>query len=182
MKRLALAVIVGAVLLLPGAVHARAPNSAEKTALAAAVAAFDKAMRTGDYETVIDLSIPPRMFAKLAQKANAPADKLRDVVIAQMRRVMSTTSFEQFGMELAKATDRELKNGQPYSLIPTRTVIDAGSRGRIVQRSHTLAHLDGGRWYLLRISDLKQVSMLQETYPEFSGVEFPRGTMEITKK
>ncbi len=161
---------------------ARSLSDQEGAALSATVAAFDNAMRTADYDKVIDLSIPPRMFAMLAKKANAPADKLRAFVIQQTRGLMQKAQLESFGMELAKATHRELKNGQPYSLIPTRTVIDGGSRGRIVQTSHTLAHLDGGKWYLLRISDLKQVSMLQETYPEFSGVELPRGTMEIEKK
>ena len=49
-----------------------------------------------------------------------------------------------FGMDLAKAEHKELADGEPYVLIPTEMVMDAGD-GKTAVGSHTLALMDGGR-------------------------------------
>ena len=102
------------------------------------------------------------------------------VVIAQMKAALAEVKVVSFGMDLAKAEHHELPSGQPYVLIPTETVMDAGD-GKSVAKSHTLALLDGGAWYLLRVSEAEQVTIMRQVYPEFAEVEFPASSLEATE-
>jgi hypothetical protein len=58
--------------------------------------------------------------------------------------------------------------------------MDAGN-GNISVNSHTLALMDGGAWYLLRVSEVQQIEILRKVYPEFAGVVFPTGSVEAMK-
>ena len=77
---------------------------------------------------------------------------LRTIVIAQMKAALAQVKLVSFGMDFAKAEHQELPSGEPYVLIPTETVMDTAD-GKSTAKSHTLALLDGGAWYLLRVSE-----------------------------
>jgi len=168
-------------LLAPGHAHARSLDDKEKAALAATVANFDAAMRDKKYGVVIE-TIPPRVLQAISSKAGASVEQLRAALIQQIEAAMSTVAITSFSMDLAGAQHKELANGTPYVLIPTRTVIDAGSSGKFTQNSHTLGLIDEGKWYLLRVEEATQVTMLRESYPDFAHVDLPKGKMEIEKK
>lgn len=85
-------------------------------------------------------------------------------------------------MDVSKVEYKELPNGEPYALIPTEVVMDAGGADKILAKSQTLALLDGGAWYLLRVNEDQQVTVMRQVYPEFAEVEFPAGSMEALKK
>ncbi|AVH43380.1 hypothetical protein At1D1609_33270 [Agrobacterium tumefaciens] len=51
----------------------------------------------------------------------------------------------------------------------------------IEAKSHTLALMDGADWYLLRVSDQQQVTILRKVYPSFAEVVFPDGSMQPVK-
>ena len=72
-----------------------------------------------------------------------------------MKAALAEVKLVSFGMDIAKAEHHELPSGEPYVLIPTETVMDTGD-GKSAARSHTLALLDGGAWYLLRVSDSRK--------------------------
>jgi hypothetical protein len=168
-----------AVLLAAGATFARPLSEAENRSLAETVEAFDAAMRDRDYETVVK-TVPPRIIAHIAKSAGVDADALKVVMIAQIKAALAEVELVSFGMDVAKAEHHELPNGEPYVLIPTETVIDAGD-GKSVAKSHTLALLDDGAWYLLRISEAEQVTIMRQVYPEFAEVEFPASSLEATE-
>jgi hypothetical protein len=168
-----------AVLLAVGATFARPLSEAENRSLAETVEAFDAAMRDRDYETVVK-TVPPRIIAHIAKSAGVDADALKVVMIAQIKAALAEVELVSFGMDVAKAEHHELPNGEPYVLIPTETVIDAGD-GKSVAKSHTLALLDDGAWYLLRISEAEQVTIMRQVYPEFAEVEFPASSLEATE-
>ena len=172
-------VAVFAVLLSVGAGFARPLTEAESRSLAETVAAFDAAMRDADYETVFK-TIPPRIMAHIAKSVGVDVDTLRVVVIGQMKAALAEVKLVSFGMDVSKAEHRELPSGEPYVLIPTETVMDTGD-SKSVARSHTLALLDGGAWYLLRVSEAEQVAIMRQVYPEFAEVEFPASSLEATK-
>jgi hypothetical protein len=159
--------------------QARPLTDAEKQGLADTVKAFDAAMRGQALETVAK-TIPPRVKEALAKRANITVDQLNASVVAQMKATLAKVKIESFGMDLAKAQYRELSNGEPYALIPTETLMDTGS-GKIMARSDTLALLDSGVWYLLRVNEPRQLAILREVYPEFTAVQFSGGTMEAVK-
>ena len=160
--------------------HARAVNDTEKAMLAKVVSAFETAIKTPDYQSVVDM-LPPKIMSAIAAKANLSVSFMRNAVVGAMASAMAKVSMESFSLDMSGAEYKELGNGNPYALIPTRTVMSAPDAGRFAQTSHTLGVLDDAKWYLMRVSDTKQLTILREVYPEFNGVKFPRGTMEALK-
>ena len=50
-----------------------------------------------------------------------------------------------------------------------------------VRARDTLALIDGSDWYLLRVSDQQQVTILRKVYPSFATVEFPDDSTQTVK-
>jgi hypothetical protein len=156
---------------------ARSLTDDESRSLADTVAAFDAAMRDSDYETV-GKTVPPKILGHIAKSAGIEIEALRKVMMDQMKSMLLTVKIGSFDMDLPKAEHRELSSGEAYVLIPTETVIEAADGSRTRSKSHTLALLDGGIWYLLRVNDPQQVEIMRQVYPDFVGVEFPQGSTE----
>ncbi len=156
-------------------------SDAERTSLNETVEAFAAATRGSNFKKVLDF-MSPRILTLIADKAGIGVDKLRSGMIKQMEKAFKVVKLESFSMRPAEADIRQLKNGKPYALVPTKTVIDMGEKGRIAQTSYTLALLSDKKWFLVRIADLRQIAMLREAHPDFAGVEFPRGTVRMLKK
>jgi hypothetical protein len=166
-----------ALVLLPCAALARPLSHQESTALAAAVESFGAAMREGNFTRVAQ-TVPPKIVGAIARRAGTTPDR----IVASMIEAMQTlhggdTRIESFGMDLVAASHKELASGEPYVLIPTQTTIALGGQ-RFRERSYTLALLDAGKWFLLRINNARQIEILREVYPEFTSVEFPSGATE----
>ncbi len=155
---------------------ARPLTEAETAALGDKVEAFDAAMRAGDYAAIIEV-IPPAMLEYIATEANVPADELLAALKGQMDEIFASVELVSFGMDVEAAEEGELADGSPYVLLPTTTVMEAEGMGRIKVDSKTLGLLDGGDWYLVRVSDAAMVGVLRQVYPQFVGVEFPAETM-----
>jgi hypothetical protein len=170
-----------ALLLLAGAPLARPLTEAEARSLAETVEAFDAAMRSNDYEIVVK-TIPPRVITHIAKQAGIEVDALRALTIEQMKATLAEVKLLSFGMDLSKAEHRELPGGEPYVLIPTETVMETVETGKMAARSQTLALLDAGVWYLVRVDDVQQVMIVRQVYPEFAGVEFSSGSWEALKE
>jgi hypothetical protein len=179
--RLAILALAIMLLLQPGGGMARDLTVAETRSLEASVREFDRAMRAQEFEVLIARSLPPRMLDHLARNSSMSVDQLRASALEVMAKTMATVKFESFAMDLAKAERRALKDGTPFVLIPSEAVMNVRSQGRVRSRSHTLGLMDGGAWYLVRVGSAQELTLLQQVYPGFAGVEFPRGTMETLK-
>jgi hypothetical protein len=175
-----IAALAFAAFLLPVSASARSLEDKEKAALGTTVAEFDAAMKANNFERVI-ATVPPKVINSIASKGGIKVEDLKPVMIAMMKSAMEKVKIESFGMDLAKAEYKETANGTPYVLIPTTTVMSAPEIGKIQQKSHSLGIMDEGKWYLIRVSEAQQVVILREVYPEFTGVEFPQGSMEAVK-
>ncbi|MBL8845155.1 MAG: hypothetical protein JNN24_05240 [Hyphomicrobium zavarzinii] len=162
-----------------GIAAARSLSGDEVGSLKATVQRFDAAMRGSDYGVVVD-TIPPRVLSHIAEQAGLERDKLRTLVIGMTKQALETVKLVSFGMDTSKLEEKQLADGTPFALIPTITVMDAGN-GNISVNSHTLALIDGGAWYLLRVSEVQQIEILRKVYPEFAGVVFPTGSVEAMK-
>lgn len=160
-----------------GATKARELTPQEATGLAAEVEDFGSAMESGDLETV-SATIPPRVLDHIARSAGVDTDILRSIIIEQMEDVFAENPLEGFAMDAGNAIHRELADGAPYALVPTETDVEVDGR-TMRMRSHTLALMDQGEWYLLRVSEAQQIAILRQVYPEFAEVEFPESTVEV---
>jgi hypothetical protein len=175
--RAILTAVVALSLLLPAA--AREVTEAEKSALAATIAAYDGAMRANDMQHIMG-TLPPPILEAMAAQFSISVDQLIAAAAMEMRQVMQTVLLVSYGMDSSAVTYAELADGMPYALIPTESVIQIPGTGKIRTRSETLALIDRGTWYLLRV-DASQLPLLVQVYPGFAAVEFSSGTMEAVE-
>lgn len=169
------AIAAAFVSLLAGAVSARELTSSERDGLKAQVGQFNDAMTKLDFD-VIGATIPPKVLSHIAKTAGVPEDQLKLAIGAQMKQALAAVKIVDFSMDLEKAEYRETPDGTPYALLPTVTRMDANGT-KMEASSSTLALMDEGKWYLLRIDSANQLSMLRAVYPAFAAVEVPPGSM-----
>ena len=87
-----------------------------------------------------------------------------------------------FGMDKKAIGYHDLLDGTFYALIPSHTIMEVKARqNRFKASGQTLALMDGGKWYLLRVSEPRQVGMVRAVYPRFKSVEFKIGSVEVVK-
>ena len=167
------ALLVAILFLLPGIqfASARDVTDAEKAALAERVAAYQQAFIDKDYEAILDGS-SPRFYEHVATQAGATVPELRAFLVEQTRKVMASATIETHEMDLANVEYRQTKYDTPYALIPTRVVLDVPDKGRFEITRETLAIIDNGKWWLMRITNTGQVSTLQKVYPSLSNITF----------
>jgi hypothetical protein len=172
--------VVLALVLVATAAWARPLSDQEKAALVATVQSYDAAVREGNHARWTQ-AVPPKVIAAMARRAGASPEQVVAEVIKETQAVLQSgdVKIELYGFDLGSAEYKELASGAPYVLIPTQAIFAARDGWRVRERSLTLALLDEGRWYLLRMKDARQLEILREAYPEFAGVEFPSGSMEV---
>ncbi|NTJ44064.1 hypothetical protein G6L28_15795 [Agrobacterium larrymoorei] len=158
------------------AAHARDFTAAEKAGLGQQIQRFDAALTKSDFKAVSD-TIPPKVLQAIASKAGISLEQLRAALTTQMQIALASVKLLEFDMDFDKAQYHEAPDGTPYVLVPTRTLMETEGT-KLEAISHTLALVDSGEWYLLRVSDAQQVDILREVYPSFADVELPAGTVQ----
>jgi len=160
-------------------VSARDISPAEQERLRAQIERFSIALNAQYFETV-GKTVPPKIFEFIASDAGVTVEQLRSALTAQMQMALAAVKITEFTMDARAISLAETPDGTPYALIPTKTVMETGGQ-TIEAKSHTLALIDGSDWYLLRVSDQQQVTILRKVYPSFATVEFPNDSTQTVK-
>ncbi|MFS4439097.1 hypothetical protein ACMA5I_12850 [Paracoccaceae bacterium GXU_MW_L88] len=150
-------------------------SQSEMMTIAKRVAAFDRATRQRDVDGIMSVT-PPAITEVIAERSGVDAEDLHQALRAQLSAMLSQIELESYSMDMPDATAHRTADGTPYLLIPTHTIINIPGTGRVESHSQTLAMEDAGVWYLVRISEAKQVALLREAYPSFAKEQFPEGT------
>jgi hypothetical protein len=163
------------------ATKARSVDKTEMAALTAIVVEFEKAITSNDLGGAMKV-MPPRVWDYLKKASNLDDAQMMKALTDVMAETYSKVKMESFLMDMSGAIAKELPDGTPYMLIPTETIVSAGEGGKFAMRSHTLALMDEGKWYLLRISDPQPLVILMKVYPQYKGVSFPSGSNEMLEE
>lgn len=178
MKRLTQIAAVAALLsTLLSPLQARDITAAQTAAVAETIAQFEGAFQNGDMKQVV-AGIPPKIIGVMADQFSLTPDELRQGVETAISSSMEQVTIVSFNMDQEAATSGETSAGRFYLLIPTTTVMQVEDNTFKAQ-SATLAFADEGQWYLVRIDDAQQIGFLTQAYPDFEGVAFPTGTMQV---
>lgn len=166
------------IIALAAPASARELTPDEKTALGERVEFFVAILNASDFENTLSIT-PPRIFAHIADQAGVTVEEVLTQTKAQIREVMGAVTIESFAAEFENVRYLETGDGTPYALIPTETTMSMPELGRVRTTSQTLALIDSGEWYLVRVDEIQQLLILREVYPEFVGVEFPSGSTQV---
>ena len=160
--------------------QARDMTAGESAALKRVVAGFLAAVERKDYGAIIK-TISPRLVARLAAKVNMTPKAYLAAASKQTKSYFRQVRLESYAVNLSKAVRGQTTDGTPYLLIPSRSVVRSQNRGRVETRFHTLALLDGGKWYLVRVANNRQGDIVREAYPTFRNAVFPDQTVRKLK-
>ncbi|MQB24559.1 hypothetical protein DXT95_05735 [Agrobacterium tumefaciens] len=154
-------------------------SPAEQDSLRTRIERFSTALNAQDFE-LVGTTVPPKIFEFIARDAGVSVEQLRGALTTQMQMALAAVKITEFTMDTQAITLAQTPDGTPYALVPTKTVMETGGQ-TIEAKSHTLALMDGADWYLLRVSDQQQVTILRKVYPSFAEVEFPDDSMQPVK-
>ncbi len=154
-------------------------SPAEQDSLRTRIERFSTALNAQDFE-LVGTTVPPKIFEFIARDAGVTVEQLRGALTTQMQMALAAVKITEFTMDAQAITLAQTPDGTPYALVPTKTVMETGGQ-TIEAKSHTLALMDGADWYLLRVSDQQQVTILRKVYPSFAEVEFPDDSMQPVK-
>lgn len=173
------AVLVAAglcLMALPAA--AQTFSDPDRAQVEARIARLDAVISSGDLAGAMEV-VPPRLLRTIAERAGATEAELMEAMRDLIRTQLVGVSVVDYEMDLAAATPTLTPDGSlTYLMIPTTLIMEIGGGNRIRVRNQTLALEDGGEWYLIRVQEAAQVSLVRELWPAFAGVDFPAGTTE----
>ncbi|WP_296074441.1 hypothetical protein [uncultured Agrobacterium sp.] len=154
---------------------AREITAEEKADLQAQIARFETALKQGDFD-LVGASVPPKVLQHIATKAGVDVATLRSAMQTQMQIALASVKFLDFDMDVDKAAYKQAPDGTPYVLVPSRSLMETQGQ-KIEAKTSTLALIDDGKWYLVRIDDAQQINIVREVYPSLATATFPTGTM-----
>lgn len=176
-----LAAVVSAVWMLGAPVLAQEVTAADRAQVEARIDILERALAGGDFAASLDVT-PPALRAALARRFGITEAEMRTLVAEAMAPMMADVTFVSYEMDVPGAAIRTTPDGgRTYLMIPTTTVMDVKDAGRVRVRSETLAIEEAGDWYLVRVQEAAQVTMLREVYPEFADVQFADGVTEFVQ-
>lgn len=180
MNRLRLLTLAATALLLAafaGPAAAQSITSEDQVAIQARVDQLDSMMSAGDLAGAIELA-PPRLMQAVAARAGIPVEQLLTMMRERLSIMLEGVSVVSFEMDLAAAPPLATPDGsRTYLLIPTEVVLQVEGARRMRSTGHSLALQDEGQWYLIQVEQAPQAALVRELWPEFTGVDFPAGTM-----
>ncbi|MDR6103361.1 hypothetical protein QE369_003558 [Agrobacterium larrymoorei] len=97
-----------------------------------------------------------------------------------MQIALASVKLLDFDMDFDRATYKQAPDRMPFVLIPSRSLMETKGQ-KIEAKTATLALIDDGTWYMVRIDDAQQINIVRAVYPSLATVEFPEGTMEAVQ-
>jgi hypothetical protein len=143
----------------------------QKKALKIAIFNFNKAVLSEDYPVVVESSMTPLLLEHYSRKLEVDIKQIKAVIAKKMAMGMRGVKIRSFSMDQTSINFGELADGTPYALIPTKMLLEIDSQ-KVLSISETLGLIDDGKWYLVRIDNLNQVSLIRTLYPLFRIVKF----------
>jgi len=182
MSRLFSALLIAASLVFATAAPALAQElSAEDRATVAARFEAQKEMVVGgDMSAAMDM-LPPGVIEAMAARYGVTPEQAREAGREAAAQVMSGVEIVDYRIDMDGAEVRRTPDGSRiYLIVPLHmTMTLPGLTARAM--SPALAFEVDGAWYVMSVDEPLQAEILSEVYPEFEGVEFPKGTMEIVE-
>lgn len=172
------------------------PSSAktEAASFSADAAKLESALkvRLGEFETVLQSDqisktfdyTPPKLLNKLLSSRGVTREQLNNQIDTVWKQTLNTVEIQGFNLDHVSNPVDFLESGRPYKIIPTSSSMKVKFNGsEILSVSETLAFVEAGEWYFVRLDEPSLVAMFREAYPEFSVVNVmaPVTTMDGKK-
>jgi hypothetical protein len=123
--------------------------------------------------------VPPRIVDFLAEANGVTPAELKESLRQELTQSRDEISFSNMRLETEGLdATRSEDGGEAYVWGFARSAVEMTVSGtKFRAEGHTLALLEGGAWYLVRLAEAGEIEMMRALYPFFAKVEFPESTM-----
>ena len=162
---------------------AKGIDGPKKAALKTTADRLIAAVLKEDFDTVVDISMPPPVLALAAAAYREPVAAYRAGLIRAWRGDAASRAggLRDLAIDTDRAADGRLANGTAYAVLPFRyTHVGASARRRV--DDWALAILDGNTWYVVLHARRLERRILDQAYPGLAAIELPREKIEELKQ
>ncbi len=153
-------------------------SAADRAGLDARIDQMNGMVEAGQYSAMIEF-LPPKVLQTIADTFGVTADEARAASLLAVDELMSQVTILAFDIDRAGAETFVTPDGSRQYVILNLSMLMETQGIRVKAVSPNLAFKDDGVWYLMDVNDPAQAEILRQAYPEFEGVTFEPGTMEI---
>jgi len=155
-------------------------SAVDRASLDARIDQMNAMAGAGQYSAMIEF-LPPKVLETIADTFGATVEEAKEASRQAVDEVMSQVTIVEYGIDMAGAETFVTPDGsRPYVIFNLSMLMETQGI-RIKAVSPNIAFMDEGVWYLMDPSDPVQTEFLRKAYPEFEGVTFAPGTMEIVE-
>lgn len=132
---------------------------------------FEDIYNSGEIATLFDFT-PPEVLSKILSSGNVTRAQLDSQIDQVWKMTMQTVEIGGFDLDKTAREIEFLDNGRPYKILPTSTNMKIKANGsEIISESETLALIEDGEWYIVRLDEAAQIKIFRDAYPDFDGVD-----------
>lgn len=164
-------------IFIPSFVQADEMKNIQKATLLSKVSLFQKVMKAGKYDKIVDISLPPVLLDHMAKGAGISGQQLKPLVVKEIAKAMSKVKIVSFEMGTKGKMPEKTNVGAYYAKIPTETVMEINGI-KIRSSEDTLAIIEEGQWYLISVASATKLGMFRSVFPRFKDVDLKVGVME----
>lgn len=132
---------------------------------------FEVTFENGNLAKLFDF-MPPKVLNKILKSSGVSRTELDQQVAVMWAQTLETVEVGAFTLDKEANGILTLSDGRPYQILPTTTSMRLKvNDSEVVSKSETLAFVDSGEWYVVRLDEAAQVKIFRDAYPEFDAVE-----------
>jgi hypothetical protein len=153
-------------------------SAADRAGLHARIDQMSAMVEAGQYSAMVEF-LPPRLIQTIADTFGVTADEAREASLLAVDEIMSEVTILVFDIDRAGAETFVTPDGSRQYVILDLNMLMETQGIRVKAVSPNLAFKDDGVWYMMDVNDPAQAEFLRKAYPEFEGVTFEPGTMDV---
>lgn len=153
-------------------------SAADRAGLDARIDQMNDMVEAGQFSAMIEF-LPPKVLQTIADTFGVTADEAIEASRQMVDELMSQVTIVEYTIDLAGAETFVTPDGSRQYVILDLNMLMETQGIRVKAVSPNLAFKDEGVWYIMDVNDPAQAAILREAYPEFEGVEFEAGTMDV---
>jgi len=153
-------------------------SAADRAGLDARIDQLNGMVEAGQFSAMIEF-LPPKVLQTIADTFGVTADEAIEASRQMVDEVMNQVTIVAFDIDRVGGRTFVTPDGSRQYVILDLNMLMETQGIRIKAVSPNLAFKDEGVWYIMDVNDPAQANILREAYPEFDGVTFEPGTMEV---
>ena len=165
----------------PDGAQSQAP-SADHASIGELVTSFRAAWESKDFDQMLDVTMPPLLLGELMRLDGIDESQrgnIRKQLVTITSQALKEAKLVELTVDVDSAKIESSSAGRRYATMPVTFVMDMNGQ-RLRSVGTYLALQDGGRWYLLSLSDASNINSVRAAYPDLAQIPMSPPKLEAT--